>query len=172
MRKSHRWLAALGVMPLALVAVTAGTANAGIGAGWNQISNIGSGKCLDVRTEDNYIVQQWSCHNVTEQGWAVFDNHVIDGVPYILIENERNGTCLGIDGGSANINAEAVVNPCGGDDTYWQEVDSRPKDNVIYVSLRNKHSGLCLDLNNASRSDGALIHQYICNGNNAQYWRL
>jgi len=166
----RRLLAVLAALPLAALAVTVVASPAqALPHFVSEIQNDGNGKCLDVRTQDNYSVQLWDCTNHTEQQWIYGDPIVVDGIPYVDIINWRNDACLEPAGGSREAAVPVVVNPCsGGDSQLW---------GLFYAGsptirvLHNKSSGLCLDLRGGTRANGALIEQYWCNGTSAQVWR-
>jgi hypothetical protein len=140
-----------------------------------EIQNDGNGKCLDVATQNNYIVQLWNCTNAPEQNWIYGDPILIEGVRYIQIVNWRNSTCLDVAGGSRDAWVPVVVNPCVAID---MATDSSQLWAPMYAgspaisTLVNRHSGLCLDLYMNNSRNGTPIQQYPCNWTSAQVWRI
>ncbi|WP_437995713.1 RICIN domain-containing protein [Sorangium sp. So ce185] len=43
---------------------------------------------------------------------------------------------------------------------------------ATYDRFAARHSGKCLDVNGASTADGAVVHQWTCNGGSNQEWLL
>lgn len=136
----------------------------------DMIKNDGNRKCLDVRTEDNYLVQLFDCHGTTNQQWIYGDPQNIGGLLYIQIINWRNSGCLEPAGGSRDVFVPIVVNPCSSADSQlWQPVWNGSQQTRLLV---NRASGLCLDLRNNSSANATIIHLYWCDGNPAQVWRI
>jgi endo-1,4-beta-xylanase len=158
----------LAVAPLAALALVLVGSPAQAAAGFvGEIMNDGNLKCLDVRTQDNYTVQLWDCHNRTEQQWIYGKFNVIEGVSYIQITNWRTGKCLEPAGGAVEAQVSVVVDQCVDTDSQLWAVHN-PGPAAAY--LVNKHSGLCLDLRNNDSANGTIIWQYWCNFTNAQWW--
>jgi hypothetical protein len=141
-----------------------------------EIQNDGNGKCLDVATQNNYIVQLWNCTNAPEQNWIYGEPTIIGGVQYIQLINWRNDTCLDVAGGSLDAWVPVVVNPCVAADSHpaadsqlWAPMYA---GSPTISTLVNRHSGLCLDLYLNNSRNGTPIQQYPCNGTSAQVWRI
>ncbi len=47
-----------------------------------------------------------------------------------------------------------------------------PPAGTAYFALVNRYTGKCLDVAGGSTADGAKMQQWVCNGSNAQQWRL
>jgi hypothetical protein len=142
-----------------------------VSGGFYQIVNSHSGKCLDVKSEDNYYavgarVQQYHCTGVLEQHWAIAlaaDNQ------YFSLVSQRSGYCMEPSLIPGNINGvqvdQAVCNSM--DYQQWRSVSAGT--NQVYLVNKN---GLCLDVSGGSTADHAKVQLWSCNGTGAQIWKF
>jgi len=114
------------------------TATLAQAATFHPVKNWGNNKCLDVATQNNYLVQLWKCSNAAEQQWWTTDL----GGGAIALRNNRTQGCLGVDGHSTAAQARVVSQPCGTVSTSWRIIFN----NFGGQQLRNENSQLCLDL--------------------------
>jgi hypothetical protein len=152
--------------------------------GYRQATNIGSGKCLDVKAEDNYYVvgariQQWNCTGVAEQQWSLgYVGVAADGNQVWQLKSQRSGLCMSVLNASYSNGAQIVQSYCPSSAVDWyaratlfQMTLRAIENNRLDFVFVSHNSGKCLDLNAASTSNGAKIQQYDCNGTDAQHWR-
>jgi mannan endo-1,4-beta-mannosidase len=130
-------------------------------ATWYSIRNADTGKCLDVRREDNYYsagarVQQYSCTGTPQQQWTP----VPAGDGRYTFVSQRSGMCLDVRGGSTAPGAQIQ---------QWYCYNNSPAQNWLPSegSLVVQVSGMCLDTNGS-----AGVMQWYCGGNTAQKWAL
>ena len=153
-----------------------GTAQASVG-NFYEIVNNGSGKCLDVRSQDGLDnpgarVQQYHCTGVDEQKWA--PEAAADG--YYLLVSRRSGMCMDVRGGSVEIqqsNGDQIQQwPCAATwaEQQWQFVPTAFLSGAY--RLVSRVSGKCLDLSGGSTADGAKIQQWDCADVTAQQWKF
>jgi hypothetical protein len=168
-------LVALAVGGTALTTViSAGTAQA---AGAHQIPNYGNRKCMDVATQNNYLVQLWSCNGKSQQQWA----ESWTGSNLSMV-NQRTGQCLGVDGNAQWQGARVVVLPCGNPSTAWSLVYANNTGSGWHQQLRNANTANeCLDLLDDNSANGTTIQLWDCwpndppgnpENNPAQLWML
>lgn len=80
-----------------------------VGGGYVRLSNVNSGKCLEVRdanTEDDALVNQWTCYTGQHQQWRF----VAKGIGYQLVAR-HSGKCLNVQYGMGEGN-RLVQWPC------------------------------------------------------------
>jgi arabinan endo-1,5-alpha-L-arabinosidase len=162
------------VIAMAITTTLASTAMADTGFGSIQARN--SGKCLDVRSQDNFFsagarVQQWDCSGVAEQQWQfrsyaqiLMPGGVGNTVTVYQIQSERSGLCMQVDAGG--IHALVRQNTCGTGDPgsiAHQLFISLPSQGYHILKPLSNPS-LCLDVQNGSNSNGNLLQQYSCTG--------
>ncbi|HEX6681456.1 MAG TPA: alpha-galactosidase [Candidatus Limnocylindrales bacterium] len=92
------------------------------GGGYFTVTNVNSGKCLDVfggtaATGDGVRIAQWACHGGTNQQWRLQDA----GGGFVNLIARHSGKCLDVTGGSTADGAQLVQWACnGGTDQQWQ----------------------------------------------------
>jgi hypothetical protein len=174
--------AAVAVM--AITATLASTAMADTGFGTIVVRN--SGKCLDVRSQDNFSlpgarVQQWDCSGAGEQQWQFHPFGIIPmpgntGVMVTVyqIRSERSGLCMEVDAGGSH--ALVRQDTCGtgtaGNEARQLFISTAvPQGYHTLKPLSNP--SLCVDVQNGSNDNGNLLQQYTCTGGtNQQFFGL
>jgi hypothetical protein len=153
---------------LALCAVTGLLALATPAFASSQIVNGGTGKCLDVRSQDNYYadgarVQQYHCTGVAEQQWTPVFAESYLGLNYYYLLSKRSGKCMTVGDNASSANGAQIIQyTCQmGAPQMWRFEVVRPPANPTY-RLVNLFSGKCLDLNNDSSVDGAKVQIWDC----------
>ncbi|MBC9730383.1 RICIN domain-containing protein [Streptomyces sp. TRM68367] len=126
-----------------------------------------SGKCADVAsssTANGATLQQWSCHDGTNQQWTLRDL----GNGYMQLVAQHSGKCLDVASSSTANGATLQQWSChDGTNQQWQLRDAGDG----YVSLVARHSGKCVDVSSRSSADGARLLQWSCHGGTNQQWR-
>jgi len=171
-RRGLRLLVSGAVLAMAAVAAPVGSADAAP-VFYRTMVGRGSGKCADVRTQDNITVQLWGCSGVTEQDWRFEFALATGGTDYYRIFNRRTQRCLGIAGDSTRAGVAAQIQFCAGDDSRPTQLWSFQTvylGNDPWTVIRNRWSGLCLDARGNATGNGTIIQQYTCNGTTAQLW--
>ena len=173
--RSRVALVALAVVGAALTAgISAGPAQAASGV---PIRNFGNRKCLDVATQNNYVVQLWSCNGQSQQQWA--ENWT--GSTLQMANQRVAGKCLGVEGNATFDGARVVVQPCGFASTNWTVSFANNTGSGWHEQLLNTNSGRCLDLLDNNPANGTPIQLWDCWPNNppgnpennpAQLWML
>ncbi|MFF2658113.1 RICIN domain-containing protein [Kitasatospora sp. NPDC058032] len=145
-------LALTAALALAAPAAQADTSNPTPPTEPFAITNLYSGKCLEVadwRTDDGAPVRQWTCHGGANQKWF----RAAGGV----LVNVNSGTCLDVPGYSTEPGTQPVVWRCnGGTNQQWAE-------NLMHSGTRryaNVNSALVLDVAFGSKEDGAPVIQW------------
>lgn len=130
--------------------------------------NDGSGKCLDVRSEDGSFtagarVQQYKCRdNVGNQRWILQTD--VNG--WFNLVNAQSRLCLDVTGASTADGAPAQQWYCnGGANQQW----GLHYDGHFYT-VYSANSLKCLDVRDGSHADHAIVQQWECNGTAAQRW--
>ncbi|GAA3438974.1 RICIN domain-containing protein [Kutzneria kofuensis] len=178
MRKgSWRAGATLAIALLSILVLgPTGIANAGAvspaqpSAGWFEIVNVNSGKCLDVRTETGLYsngahIQQYSCGDAAGQKWWVWDV----GNGYYKISNEASGKCLNVVGGWVGWGVPIEQWDCSQATTSatWKIIRVADFPTPVYEFV-TQTGGLCLDVPNASTANEVRLQTWGCNGTVAQ----
>lgn len=151
------------------------------------IRNLGTGKCLDVRKQDDYNangarVQQYHCTFVDEQLWKTVDAELhtarIVGVElppstpdinlhYYHLVSKRSGKCITVDTvAPTNNGAQVIQNACmleAHQAWHFEPVSPPPFQGAETYYLVNLFSGKCLDLDDDLSADGAKIQLWDCN---------
>jgi hypothetical protein len=142
----------------------------GDGSGWLTVTNVASGKVLDVpggSTSPGTQLEQWTANGGTNQQWQLRPNG--DGTYQIF--GRKAGLVAGVGGGSTAEGAAVIQwTPLSVPDQSWSLVP-------VVVSganyaLFNHNSGMALDVNGESTSDGGLIIQWPYHNGNNQKWRF
>jgi hypothetical protein len=137
-------------------------------SGWLTLTNVGSGKVLDVpgaSTSTGVQLEQWTATGGTNQQWQLRPNS--DG-SYQLFG--RNASLAAATTSTAE-GATVVQNtPGSGTDQKWTLI-AVPVAGATYA-LVNHNSGQVADVLNQSTADGAGVAQWGFNGGNNQRWRF
>jgi hypothetical protein len=140
------------------------------GPGWLTVTNVGSGKVLDVpggSTSTGTQLEQWTANGGTNQQWQLRPNG--DGTYQIYGRNA--GLVAGVGGGSTAEGAAIVQwTPLGVPDQAWSLVPVVVSGGTY--ALVNHNSGMALDVNGESTSDGAVVIQWPYHGGANQQWRF
>ncbi|MFD8753917.1 RICIN domain-containing protein [Kitasatospora sp. NPDC059577] len=154
--------AALGLATAAATVPAAPAASASQ-AGQYRISNVVTGKCLEVadwRTDDGAPVRQWTCTGGANQQWT--------SGPGSTIVNVHSGKCLEVPGFSTAGGTRIDQWTCnGGSNQGWFDSTQGPGHPHVYA---NVNSGLRLDLYGGSPEDGTPVIQWPLNGSGNQAW--
>jgi O-glycosyl hydrolase len=142
----------------------------GDGSGWLTVTNVGSGKVLDVpggSTTAGTQLEQWTANGGTNQQWQLRPNG--DGTYQIF--GRRAGLVAGVGGGSTAEGAAVIQwTPLSVPDQAWSLVP------VVVpgasYALFNHNSGMALDVNGESTVDGGLVIQWPYHGGANQKWRF
>jgi Ricin-type beta-trefoil lectin domain-like/Concanavalin A-like lectin/glucanases superfamily len=142
----------------------------GDGSGWLTVTNVGSGKVLDVpggSTSPGTQLEQWTANGGTNQQWQLRPNG--DGTYQIF--GRRAGLVAGVGGGSTAEGAAVIQwTPLSVPDQAWSLVPVVvPGANY---ALFNHNSGLALDVTGESTVDGGLVIQWPYHSGNNQKWRF
>jgi hypothetical protein len=186
MRIGRKLAGALGAAVVAMAMTTALASTAMADTGFGSIVVRNSGKCLDVRSQDNFLspgarVQQWDCSGVGEQQWQFrpFASIPMPGNPAVVvtvyqIQSERSGLCMEVDAGS--IHALVRQNTCGTGTpgAVAHQLFISTLNAQGYHTLKPlSNPSLCLDVQNGSNNNGNLLQQYSCTGGfNQQFFGL
>jgi hypothetical protein len=171
---ARRLLAAFSLAGLLFAAAAVGptapaaaaiTPSAGI-----PLTNVNSGKCLNVSqgsTADEAPVVQYTCYVTTlNDKWRAVP--MGDGTYHIIAIH--SGKCLNVDRGSSTNGAPVIQYFCttSAKNDRWRP---RPVPGTQKFQLVAEHSGKCLNVSGASLVDNAPIIQYTCTtaGKN-DYW--
>jgi hypothetical protein len=128
------------------------------GPGRYQISNVNSGKVLDLNRTDQSKVLQFPSRGPDNQAW---DIRAADGNFY-FVQSVMNGNALEAVG-SSNSTPVRAARFDGRSGQQWR-FDSGKDGNAVIVSRLGK----TLDISGASTSDGALVQTYESNGGSNQ----
>jgi hypothetical protein len=138
---------------------------------WRETHGQNSGKCTDVRTEDNTTVQLWDCFHTANQTWRFQYAGTSLGVDfYYVISRANQNRCMGVAGDSLAASAPIQMQNCFTGFTQWWYFRPHNVNGVIYNEFVNIETGLCLHAAFNSRNNGTILQQYYCNGSSAQYW--
>ena len=156
------------------VLTVSGAAGAASASGFNEIRNTGTGKCLDVTSEDGFFrvgarVQQYHCTRVKEQKWSV--KQIISPTgglnPAWEIINLRSGLCLGR-GAFAVDGQQAIQMGCDGSRQVAWVAGDLGNGNFY---LDNLYDFRVLNLSRQSSADHAKVQLWTYNASVAQQWR-
>jgi astacin (peptidase family M12A)/ricin-type beta-trefoil lectin protein len=142
----------------------------------NQLVAMHSGKCIDMpggNGSAGTIVQQFDCHEGSNQGWLLRWDDNDGSTDYYLLESSdpgAQGMCLDVQWASQNPGAPVMMWPCsrGAASQQWSVTPTAFPYNGYWV--RARHSGQCLDVSWASQDNGATIVQSTCWGGTNQIW--
>ena len=178
MRMGRKLAGTFGATMVAMAMTTILVSTAAMAdTGFGSIVVGNSGKCLDVRAQDNFFspgarVQQWDCSGAAEQQWQYHPYATIPtpGNPGVLatvyqIRSERSGLCMEVDAGGAH--ALVRQDTCGtgsaGDEAHQLFISS-PVAQGYHILKPLSNPSLCLDVQNGSNDNGNLLQQYPCTG--------
>jgi hypothetical protein len=131
-----------------------------------------SGKCMDLRAEDNATLQLWQCFNTNNQNWRVQFAGTSGGVDfyYVISRSSPNG-CLGIAGDSFSAGVPALLQACFTGFTQFWYFRPHLVNGIFYDEFVNLETGLCLDARGNNTGNGTILQQWQCNQTGAQYWQ-
>ncbi|UYZ62935.1 RICIN domain-containing protein [Hymenobacter weizhouensis] len=150
------------------------------GAGFYTITNVNSGKVLDVEaafTADGAKVHQWDNFNSDNQKWKVEDA----GNGFVKLTAKHSGKALDVSEVStadgAQVHQWAYV---GGANQKWKlqaptTTTPPPPTTATYAGrfvLTARHSGKALDVENASTDNGGRLQQWENYSGKNQIWTL
>jgi beta-glucanase (GH16 family) len=139
------------------------------GAGYFNVVNQYTGKCLDVAggsTADGVKIQQWACNGATSEQWSL----VATGNGAYQLVSRVSGKCADLAGWSSADGAFVNQWGCGANQANQQWRLETVADG--WVRLASVHSGKYVSIVNGSTADGAQIHVWPWLGNADQKWRL
>jgi thermitase len=148
------------------------TAPTDLQAGVYQITNINSGKCIDVNGGllDNYAtILQWSCLNTLNQQWRIEPA----GTGVYKLKAMHSGKVLSVGGAWANSGKMVDGAPI----VQWDDITGDEQKFYIQTSgtgyaIKSQLSNKCLDIWNWSTTDGQALQQWTCTGSTAQQFKL
>jgi thermitase len=135
-------------------------------AGVYQVTNVNSGKCLDVlggSTANSAAVQQSTCGTADKQKWQIEPV----GSGYYKLKALHSGRVMSI--GQSNMTNGAPTIQWD-DGTYIDQKWAIQPSGSGY-KLVVYHSGKCLDVSNSSTAD-IQLRQWTCTGSTAQQFKL
>jgi thermitase len=141
-----------------------------IQAGVYQVTNVNSGKCLDVKdasTANLAAVQQSGCSNGDNQKWRIESL----GSGLYKLKAMHSGRLLSVSGGVPANQADGAKTIQWDDGTYNDQKWAIQPSGSGY-QLKVLHTGKCLDVYNWSTADGQQLQQWPCNGATAQQFKL
>jgi Ricin-type beta-trefoil lectin domain len=158
----------LGKLALALSATAGLLALAAPTFASEQVKNSGTHKCLDVRSQDNYLangarVQQYHCTGVDEQQWTAVYVESQNALNYYYLVSKRSGKCMTVGDNASNQNGAQIIQyecQMGAPQMWRFEVVDPPGTTYHLVNL---FSSKCLDLNDDLPNDGEKIQIWDCN---------
>ena len=141
-------------------------------AGFVQVRNVTTNKCLDVAhnsTTRGAVVWQWNCGSGNNQLWS--KNALGNG--FYQLQSRSSGLCLDLRIGGG-------VPPNGTATQLW-DCNSSISSESWRLDLIDPFAGTysvfnatgkCLDLNNGSSADGAKVQVWDCADTDNQHWRF
>jgi hypothetical protein len=165
------------------------------------ITNVNSGKCLDVENgsmNDNANVQQFMCLGQTNQKWYIRNNllHSAKGRPFdstplrwfdFILFADHSGKCLDIEAAGSSTNVQQYrfwpgpfsIQRGEAPNQWWYLVPAPGGDSYYIINNRDWHHrrdeesiNLALDVENASPEDNANVQVYPFHGGTNQMWRI
>jgi hypothetical protein len=160
----------IAVVAATLVGLFAAPAAAAVNYG--RFTHQGTNECLDMKAEDSFTVQQWSCiGGDAQQAWQVsFVSNFGTSTAYYNIINKKNGLCMGVINDPVNP-APVQMESCQLDPgSLWSFQNTLNGNNQVVSNIHNLNTNFCLDVQGNSGANGAIVQQYPCNGTSAQNW--
>jgi hypothetical protein len=132
------------------------------------LTNVNSGKCLDVvygGKDDFAPVIQYRCYGGPVQQWVLT---YVSADVYTLA-NVNSEKCLDVTYGGKDDFVSSIQYHCyGGPVQQWRLTNVIPG----VFTLTNVNSGKCLDVTYGGKDDFVPVIQYRCYGGPVQQWRL
>ena len=128
------------------------------GPGRYEITNVKSGKVLDLDRNNQTTVIQFSSRGTDNQTWFVRPA----GSGYFYLRNGMNGYALDADGGGNSVPVQGV--PFNGGASQQWRFDTGKDGNALIVS----RMGRGLDIPDGSNRDGVRVQIYSVNGDSNQ----
>ena len=132
------------------------------GPGQYQITNLKSGKVLDLDRNDQTTVIQFSSRDTDNQVWVIRPA----GNGYFFLRNRMNGYAL--DAGGAGKSEPVRGVPFNGGESQQWRLEPGKDGNALIVS----HRGRTLDIPEGTSRDGARVQVYDLNGDSNQRFML
>ncbi|MEV0455877.1 RICIN domain-containing protein [Catellatospora methionotrophica] len=161
------------------VVVAANPAFAYVDSAPRPIKAYSSGKCVDLRKQDNWSIQLYSCHGGSNQQWVhrFFAPGSDPAHPeqhfFIFKTHAANGYCIAADSNPSHdfvFAASGVA--CIQSHAMWEVVHEFVQDRT-YSVLRNIGSGRCLALfNNSSANTTRILQEPCVLDSPSQAWAL
>jgi hypothetical protein len=151
-----------------------------MGGGWWRLTNVGSGKVLDVpggSTANSVAIGQFADKSGTNQRWSFTDV----GGGWFTITSQVSGKLLDVDGQSTADGAAIHQYQANGQDNQrWSlTLVTPPTDGPVsgaIFTITAKHSGKLLDVfddgSGVINEDGTYVQQWTDHGGTNQQWRL
>ncbi len=132
------------------------------GPGRYEITNLKSGKVLDLDRNDQTTVIQFSSRGTDNQAWEIRPA----GGGFFFIRNAMNGFALDAGGAENSIQVRGV--PFNGSDSQMWRLDRGKDGNALIIS----RFGRTLDIPDGSNRDGVRVQVYDLNGDSNQRFML
>jgi hypothetical protein len=155
----HKWFRTAAAPVLALAAAFTAAVEVGAQGGFNgpgryEISNVRSGKVIDLDRNNQTSVIQFSARNTDNQQWDV-----VPAEPgFWFLRNARNGAALEAQG-NANSTPVRAAPFTGSPSQQWRMAPANDGNALITNRL-----GKTLDIPNSATRDGVRIQTYDVNG--------
>ncbi|HET9957066.1 MAG TPA: RICIN domain-containing protein, partial [Polyangiaceae bacterium] len=142
-----------------------------------EIRNVNSNKCLDVDnsgTADGTNIRQWTCNGSNAQRWAV---QALGNGQYRLMPQTAANRCLDVSNSGTADGTNIQQWTCNGSAAQtltlaFDNTGAQPIPNSTFRITTSTTSGQCLDIDNGGGGDGVNLHQWECNGSDAQRFRF
>jgi hypothetical protein len=152
-RKRHNIFMLVLTMLASLVSVAiASPAHAYVESEPRPINAYTSGKCVDLRSQDNWTIQIYSCHGGSNQQWVswYFPAGSDPNNPeqhFFIFRSKTNNSCIAAGGAGLDLVYAKTGLFCLQTSAMW-EIIHEFYDGRTYSVLRNFETGHCLDLRN------------------------
>ena len=143
---------------------------------FRNIVNFGSEKCVDVRTQNGFTVQLYSC-NGNDNKVFNFDAREFDvngNTLYLIHPKSNTNHCLAPANNVSNIGREIHSTGCDTRTNVNQEwrLLTHVINNRTWHEIQHVPSGLCMTVRGGAGANGTIIEQNICNASPADLWRI
>lgn len=132
------------------------------GPGTYEITNIKSGKVLDLDRNDQTTVIQFSSRGTDNQAWDIRPS----GGGFFVVRNAMNGNALDAGGGRNSEPLRGI--PFNGRDSQQWRFETGKDGNVLIISRLGK----TIDIPDGTDRDGARVQVYDPNGDSNQRFQL
>ncbi|MFC7247132.1 RICIN domain-containing protein [Catellatospora aurea] len=167
-----RSLALVAALASLAVAFSAGPAAAAVVESQPRpIHAYSSGKCVDLRTQDDVTIQLYSCHGGSNQQWISWfyepGHDPANPTRHAFVfKSKANGKCIvamdgdGVGGGTDLVRAVSGL-ACAQTGAMWEVIHEFYAGRT-YSVLRSLRTGRCLELRNNSSANNTIIRQVPC----------